>query len=208
MELLNTAVKGLIEQSGLEILAMLLGLAYLIFIIRENILAWPCAFFSTAIYIYVFWEAALLMESILNGYYLLMAVYGLWHWSKKRHHAVSDMPIIRWPLKLHVIGIVSVLVLSVASGVFLENNTEAAWPFLDSFTTWGAVLTTYMVARKVYENWHYWLVVDSVALCLYIERGLYPTALLMSVYLVMVLFGMRQWRRQLNAQADPMVRDA
>jgi nicotinamide mononucleotide transporter len=199
---IEEALVGLINQSGLEILAMLLGLAYLVFIIRENILAWPCAFLSTSIYIYVFWEAALLMESLLNVYYLLMAIYGFWYWSLKRQVAVSELAISRWPWHSHAIAIFLVLLVSAVNGYFLSEHTQAAWPYIDSFTTWGAVLTTYMVARKVYESWHYWLVIDSVALCLYIERGLYPTALLMAVYLCMVVVGMRRWRTQLNNQSS------
>ena len=90
MEILSAAIDGFIAQSKLEWLAMLLGFAYLLFIIRENLLAWPCAFISTAIYIIVFWDAALLMESALNVYYLIMAAYGFWHWSKRQHHTHTD----------------------------------------------------------------------------------------------------------------------
>jgi len=91
-----------------------------------------------------------------------------------------------------------VAVLTLMSGYFLSQKTEAAWPYLDSFTTWGAVVTTYMVARKIFENWIYWFVINSVALFLYIERGLYPTALLMMIYLVLVIIGIISWSRQLE----------
>jgi len=66
-------------------------------------------------------------------------------------------------------------------------------PFLDSFTTWGSILTTWMVARKILENWLYWLVIDSVSIYLYLDRELYLTALLFALYLVIVLFGYRKW---------------
>ena len=71
-----------------------------------------------------------------------------------------------------------------------------------SFTTWGAVLTTYMVAKKVLENWIYWFVIDAVAIYLYIDRELYLTALLMAVYVIMVVFGYNAWLKTYNKQIE------
>jgi nicotinamide mononucleotide transporter len=53
----------------------------------------------------------------------------------------------------------------------------------------------------VYENWHWWLVIDSVSLCLYLTRRLYLTMLLFGLYLVLIMIGMRQWRRDLPPAA-------
>ena len=59
-----------------EAAAVALGIAYLLFAVRQNILCWYAAFLSTAISVYVFWNVSLLMESALNVYYMAMAVYG------------------------------------------------------------------------------------------------------------------------------------
>ena len=67
--------------------------------------------------------------------------------------------------------------------------------------TWSSVFATFLVARKVYENWHWWLVIDSVSLCLYLTRRLYLTMLLFGLYLVLIVIGMRQWRRDLPPAA-------
>jgi nicotinamide mononucleotide transporter len=68
---------------------------------------------------------------------------------------------------------------------------------VDSLVTWSSVFATYLVAVKVYENWHWWLVIDSVSLYLYFNRHLYLTMLLFALYLVLIVIGMRQWRRSL-----------
>jgi nicotinamide mononucleotide transporter len=65
--------------------------------------------------------------------------------------------------------------------------------------TWSSVFATYLVARKVYENWYWWLIIDSVSLCLYFTRGLYLTMLLYALYVVLSVIGLRQWRRDLPA---------
>ena len=76
------------------------------------------------------------------------------------------------------------------------SHTDAAFPYADSFTTVAAIVTTYMVARKVLENWVYWFVIDSVSVYLYASRGLYLTTLLFLSYLVLIVIGFRTWLRE------------
>jgi nicotinamide mononucleotide transporter len=73
------------------------------------------------------------------------------------------------------------------------SRTDAAFPYFDSFTTVAAIVTTYMVARKVLENWLYWFVIDSISVYLYLARGLTLTALLFVLYLVLIVIGWRRW---------------
>ena len=94
----------------------------------------------------------------------------------------------------------------VTSGYLLSENTEAALPYVDAFTTWYAVVTTYMVTKKILENWVYWFVIDSVSVYLYYSRGLYLTALLFIAYLVIIVFGYLKWKKeyyQANVQTGP-----
>ena len=182
-----------------EALAVIFGLAYLILATRENILCWYAALIGTAISIYVFWDASLLMESALQVYYIVMAVYGWYQW---RPGSKDDepLPIALWRPEIHLAAIGSILLISAASGYLLARNTEAAWPYLDSFTTWASVLTTYMVAKKILENWIYWLVVDSLSIFLYMERGLYLYSLLFVLYIIIAVFGFLQWKRRYAQQ--------
>ena len=102
--------------------------------------------------------------------------------------------IIQQPLQ----GGFCILLFSLGSGYLLDNFSDAALPYLDSFTTWGAIVTTWMVARKIIQNWHYWFIIDSVSVYLYINRGLVLTALLFVLYLVLIVIGYRQWRKSLE----------
>jgi len=103
-----------------------------------------------------------------------------------------------------------VIILSLLSGYLLNNHTTAVMPYLDSFTTWGAVLTTYMVAKKILENWIYWIVIDTLAIYLYVDRELYLTAFLMMVYVVLAIFGFKIWLKtyQQNKQPDTALKAA
>ena len=185
------------QMPGWELVAVILAIAYLLLIMRENSLGWPCALISTAIYTLLFWKVSLLMDSALHVYYMGMAIYGWWQW---RGGLANEQPrqIVRWRHSDHLLALLCIISATLVSGYLLANNTQAAWPYLDSFTTWASVLTTYMVAKKVLENWLYWIVIDSVALCLYIDRGLYLTALLFSGYVIICVFGYLGWKKTFN----------
>ncbi|MDE2810673.1 MAG: nicotinamide riboside transporter PnuC [Gemmatimonadota bacterium] len=178
-----------------EVPAVVLAILYLVLAARENIWCWGAAFVSTAIYIYVFFDVNLFLESALQIYYLAMAVYGWYQWRQPTEQSAT-LPISTWSLKKHVVVIAVTGAIVVTSGYLLSKNTEAALPYVDAFTTWYAVVTTYMVTKKILENWVYWFVIDSVSVYLYYSRGLYLTALLFIAYLVIIVFGYLKWKKE------------
>ena len=141
------------------------------------------------------------MESALNAYYMVMAVYGWYQWQRGGNKS-EGIKLSRWGLKNHLAIIGLVLVLSAISGYLLTQNTDARMPYIDSFTTWGSVITTFMVARKVLENWLYWIVIDAVSIFLYIDRELYQTAVLFILYLVLAVIGYIAWRKAYLEQSQ------
>lgn len=189
------------EWVGLETVAVVLGIAYLLLAMRENSLCWYCAFVSTGIYIWIFGDVSLYMEAALNAYYMLMAVYGWYQWQRGGAGS-SGIQLSCLSLNSHLVAIGVVLVLSLISGYLLAQSTNARMPYLDSFTTWGSVLTTYLVARKVVENWIYWIVINSVSIFLYIDRELYQTAGLFCLYLILAVIGYIAWSKAYLKQSD------
>jgi nicotinamide mononucleotide transporter len=181
--------------SGIELWAAILAVAYLVLAIRQRLECWVAAFVSSCLYVWVLFQARLYMESVLNGFYAAMAVYGYLKW---RGGGERPLEISRWPAGRHVGGLLATLALSILSSHFLRRYTPAAWPFVDSMVTWASVFATYLVARKVYENWHWWLVIDTVEIYLYFSRRLFATVLLFVLYLVLIGAGMREWRRALR----------
>jgi nicotinamide mononucleotide transporter len=97
-----------------------------------------------------------------------------------------------WPPVLHVAVIAAVVVVSVVLG-WLLSRTDAAFPYLDSFATVAALVTTFMVARKVIENWIYWFVIDLVLVYMSWQSELPWTAGLYALYLIMVVIGFVSW---------------
>ena len=191
----------LTELQWWEVLAVILAIAYLVLAIRQNIWCWAAAALSTVMYLFIMYQAKLYRESVLQLFYLGMAAYG-WHQWRHGGEDHGELKVSTWPLRLHAFAIASVMLLVFISGELLTRYSEAALPFLDSFTTWGAIVATFMVARKILENWLYWFVIDSVSIWLYLERELYLTAALFAAYLVMIVIGYRSWRASmLESQA-------
>jgi len=203
-DILQSLQAGWQMMSGWELVAVLLSLAYLWLVLKQNNLCWYAAFGSTLIYAWLFWDVSLVMESALHLYYLAMAVYGWRQWrggaKQVDKAAEAALPVTTWSARQHLLAIGGIAGMTLLSGYLLTENSSAALPYVDSFTTWGAVLTTYMVARKKLENWVYWLVIDGVSIWLYLDRGLMLTAGLFVIYEVMVVFGFLQWLRSYRHQ--------
>ena len=189
-------VSGLmVTTSPWEVVAVLLAIVYLLLAIREHQGCWPAAILSSLIYLALFSKAQLYMEAALQVFYVVMAGYGWWAWRPAAEGGV--LVVHTWPWRTHIRWLLLVSVLSAVSGWLLASKTSAALPYLDSFITWASLLTTWMVARKVLENWLYWFVIDSLSLGVFFSRGLYLTAALFALYLVLIVIGYRTWRKQL-----------
>lgn len=177
---------------ALEIFAVIFALLYLFLAMKQNIACWYAAFISTLIYIIIYWDVSLYMESLLNFYYLLMAIYGWINWNKKSQ--IDKNYVISWSYQNHIVVILLILILTVISGFSLQK-TDAVYPYLDSFTTWASVITTFMVAQKILSNWIFWIIINSVAIFLNFDRELYLTVILLMTYQVMSIYGYYQWRK-------------
>ncbi len=183
---------------------MILAIAYLLLAIRENPWCWAMAIGSTSIYTVLMYSAGLYMESALQLFYIAIAVYGWHQWVTGGGAAVTGTPhsaltVRRWPWRAHSVAIPGTIAVAAVSGWLLSRYSSAALPYLDSFTTFAAIVATWMVARKILENWLYWFVIDSVSVYLYISRGLYLTAALFCGYLVLIVFGYRAWRKRMES---------
>jgi nicotinamide mononucleotide transporter len=187
--------------STLEIAAVAFALLYLVLAIRQNILCWPAALLSTLLSLVVFYEARLYPETALQVFYAAMALYGWYQWRHGGRHAdrAAELPISVWPWRTHLLAVGAIVASAGVLGWAL-SRTDAAFPYLDSFTSVGAIVTTYMVAKKILENWIYWLVIDGLSVYIYVARELYPFAALFVLYLVLVVIGLVRWHRDWRAQ--------
>ncbi len=149
-----------------EAASVLLGAAYLVLAVRRNRWCWAAGGVSSALMIWLSAQAGLPMQSALNVYYVVVSIYGWWRWTGQA--AVAPL-VTLLPPRWHVAGVGAVIVASLLTARVLAAETQAAWPLLDSLTTWGSLFTTWLVARAKLENWAYWLLIDAVEAWLFFE---------------------------------------
>lgn len=179
-----------------EFVAVVALVMYLILAVRQSIACWMAAIIGTTISAVLFYRVGLYMEAALQLFYIGMAIYGWRSWSAGSD-AHGVLPVTNWPLAFHLPLLALITVLTISSGWLLSAYTTAKLPYVDSFTTWGGVTATWMVARKILQNWHYWFIIDSVSLYLYSSRGLWLMVALFVLYLILIVVGYRSWSASL-----------
>ena len=185
---------NLINPILMEITAVVFAIIYLLLAVKQDVRCWYAAIFSSFLYFFIMMSANLYMEAYLQIFYIIMAIYGWFQWNKISEDK-SKFIVRTWSIKQHLIVISSVISLAYISGSLLNIYTEAALPFIDALTTWGAIIATYMIAKKLLENWIYWFVIDSISVLLFMSRGLYLTSVLFFVYLIIIYFGYKSWTK-------------
>ena len=176
----------------LEWLAVGLGLLYLLGAVQQRRSCWIAGGISAVIFAHLFHEAELPMQALLQLYYVVVAVHGWWHWGSSE--AGTALPVQRWLPVRHAVLLLLWAAASAATLLLREAPLQLT-TLLDTVTTWGSLLATWLVARKVLENWLYWIVIDAAAVVLYAHSGLTATAGLYLLYTIIAVVGWFRWRQ-------------
>ncbi|HVO47459.1 MAG TPA: nicotinamide riboside transporter PnuC [Steroidobacteraceae bacterium] len=191
-DVVAAVIAGVRDTSPLEAASVALGLAYSVLAVGRSRWCWITGGASSAILIYLALIHRLPMQAALQVYYVVISAYGWWHWSREEQ-ARGTLAVSVWPLSYHVGACVAVVAVSVLNARWLAGQTQAAWPFLDSLSTWGSLYATWLTARVKLENWLYWIAIDSLLAFLFGAQGLYFVALLSVVYLGVSTVGFLRW---------------
>jgi nicotinamide mononucleotide transporter len=194
---LDAVVAALAAIPPAEWLAVLLAFGYLLLAVRQNAWCWACAIASSAIFLVLFARSGLVMQAALQVFYIAMGGYGWWSWRRGAGEG-KGLAVSRWRLRRHVACIGVLLAVAALNGWIMARAQGGLVPYVDAFVAWVSVLATWMVARKVLENWLYWIVVDSVAVALYWSQGFHATSALYVVYVAIAVRGYVTWRRDLD----------
>lgn len=193
-------MQAFVQMSGWEIAAALMGVAYILLAAKESQWCWLFAFFSTVIYTVLFWEGQLPMQALLNFYYIGMAIYGYLLW-RKHGKTEDNLAITSWGWAKHLIFIATGLLISAIATYYLSTTGQSKSSTLDAYTTVFAVMNTWLMAKKILQNWLYWIVIDSAAVVLYIETSYYATAVLFVLNTILAIAGYVSWVKLHKQQA-------
>ncbi|MCX6257198.1 MAG: nicotinamide riboside transporter PnuC [Bacteroidia bacterium] len=195
MRILNWLSVNYIEISG-----TITGLVYLYFSIRQNILLWLFGILNAGLYIYVFFSSRLYADMSLQVYYLVVSLYGWYHWVfGSKNNDTHELPVSRLIWKQAVILFFIFIILFISLYFILKKYTDSPVPTGDSFATALSIVATWMLARKILEHWLVWIVVDAFCMGLFYYKDLYPTVFLYFVFTVMAFTGYFQWKKTISS---------
>jgi nicotinamide mononucleotide transporter len=185
-------------ENYIEVLGVITSLIYLFFSVRQSILLWPFGFLSSALFIYIFYINRFYADMSLQGYYLLISIYGWYHWARGTHKNDSDkLPVTRIRSVTAISLFIIFIGLWISIAIILIHFTNSNVPWGDAFTAAGSIVATWMLARKILEHWIIWIIVDSVSVGLYLFKDMYPTVILYFVYAVIAVYGFFAWKRNM-----------
>lgn len=179
----------------IEIFGVITGFICVWLAARNNIWNFPVTIVSVFLYMVVFYRARLYADMGLQVYFLGMALYGWYYWIDRSESGEEIKPVRRITPTLIGIGIVVIALFTILFGTFLDRQTDAFSPYLDSLCAGGSLFGSFLLSRRILENWLVWIVVDVIYLYLYISKELYLTTILYLAYIVVAIIGYREWKR-------------
>lgn len=192
-----------ISSNWIEIAAALVSITYVILAIRQFIWFWFFGILSAFLYAWVYGNSGFYAGMVLQSYYAFISIYGWFHWSArgKGPDKAGPIPVIRVNRRLLTKLVIAWLVFWIIIGMILDRFTNSIIPFWDAFTASGGIVATWMLARKILEQWLFWIVIDAVSIFLYLWQGLYVTTVLFLVFIIMAVAGYWQWRKTWMTEA-------
>ncbi len=189
----------------LQLVATVTGILCVYLQTREKILAWPFGIVSVTISVYIFAQSGLYSDVILHLVYVVLNIYGWWNWAARRQSDSANAPITILTRQGWIIWSITIVIGTGLLGALMGHYTDASVPYFDAFTTVGSLVAQYLLAKKVLQNWSLWILVDIVAINVYIYKEIYIIAFLFFVYLLLCIKGHFDWKMQYKIQVTQAV---
>ncbi len=187
-----------IQTHWIEIVGALLSLIYLDLSIKQKVSLWFFGIISSVFYIVIFFQTKFYADMSLQFYYVFISIYGWLNWKRGNQGSGEELPTTQLSKRLLLNLVVATGLIYIVYYLILSKFTDSTIPKADSLVGALSVVGTWMLARKLIENWLVWIVADALCVGLYIYKGLFPTAILFIVYTVMSVVGYWQWRKRMK----------
>lgn len=199
-EVYHQFIKGLLQTSLLEFIAVVAGIASVWFSKKENILVYPVGLINTIFYIYLSIDAHLLGEASVNIYYTIMSIYGWYLWSRrdKQHHVlvvIKHSTATEWMQQLGFFTLFYAAIFF--SLTYLKKEfAPGAIPWADAFASATAYTGMWLMAKKKVESWTWWILTNFASVPLYFVKGYVFTSVYYIILLLIAFWGWAEWHRK------------
>jgi len=182
-------------------IAVILGIAEVLLAKANNIWLYPAGIISTLLSIYILIIAGLYAESLLNGYYIVMSIYGWWYWIKKTNEpAVKITPCT--PKDWIITGLITGIGFIVLA-FLLKSYTPSTVPYWDAWVSATAWAGMWLLSKRKIENWILLNISNLFAIPLLLYKQLPMFALLTIILFIVAIFGYFEWRKILRTEPSP-----
>jgi nicotinamide mononucleotide transporter len=179
----------------IEIIAAAFGVANIVLLTRRSIWNYPFALLSVGLYGFVFFEAKLYSDTLLQIFFFLINLYGWAMWMRARGDDGAVVARSMTP-PMRIGWIAGSLVTTLLWG-YAMTFTDASLPWTDAGVAMFSIAAQILLSRRYWENWVLWIGVDIVSIANYGIKGLHITVLLYAVFLVTAVWGLISWRRSM-----------
>lgn len=168
---------------------------YAIYLVaRRTVWCWPIGLIGIALYGWIFFDAKLYSDMLLQGVFAASQAYGWVHWKTKLDED-NKVRVAEASADELLLGLAAGAVGAIALGYVMATMTDAAAPWLDATLTSLSLVGQLWTARRLIQSWYLWFSVDVVYVGLFLVKGLYITAGLYAIFVGMCFYGIQRWRQ-------------
>jgi nicotinamide mononucleotide transporter len=177
-----------------EAIAVVFGFVCVWLTVKENIYCWPTGLIQVILYIFIFYHVQLYSDLILQIIYVIMQIYGWYHWLHGGKNK-TELSVSRLKYTELYGWIFSGIIISGIWGYLMRTYTNAAAPYCDAFIAAMSLIAQWLMARKKLESWFFWIAIDVMAVGVYFYKQLYMTTGLYFVFFILAITGFIEWRK-------------
>lgn len=168
---------------------------------RRSLWTWPVQLVSVTLLFVVYISAHLGGTASRQVVIALITLYGWWAWTRRRD-PVFGVVVRKGTLKERL-AIAAAFIVGTSAFALVLDALDASWaPWPDAAIFVGTVLAFTLQGLGLVEFWLVWLVVDAIGVPLQLQSGLYFSALVYTVFAVLVIQGWIDWNREAKRAAN------
>ncbi|MBO5963818.1 MAG: nicotinamide mononucleotide transporter [Bacteroidales bacterium] len=181
----------------LELVAAVIGFVYIVLEYRASAWLWLFSILSAMLYVWEFYSNGVYANMLIQVYYLVVGIYGWLEWKgllkkkKSQEVAITSMP------KKYYLPVVAIsLALCCVFPMILKHFTDSTVWFWDGISTALSVVAMWLLVKKFYQQWIFWIIVEPLVVLTSIQAEMYFTAVLYLFYTVIAIMGYFKWKKE------------
>lgn len=185
----------------LEIFANIFSIGSVYLANRNNIHNWWVGLIGTVLFLVLFYELKLYADVTLQVYFIVTGIWGWWNWAHGKTEK-EERKITRTSNSILFLFALILILGTLGYGYVLLHNTDASYPFPDSFIMVSSIIAQFLLMERKLENWVFWILTDAAAVPLYAKKEIYLTAFIYFIFLINAVWGLFHWIKLYRLQNE------